>query len=130
MEACLNDVDQIHIYNVRPAEIHPENSLAFLDTSLIKKKQHLFNIGPSFLRDDKTEHERATTLVHEMTHDSANTVDVAYGDRPCKSLAQREPNRAINNADNYALCAQGASAREEEKREEHKRSRGSDSAEF
>ena len=41
------------------------------------------------------------TVLHELTHAVAYTDDITYGQSNCAALARREPNRAIQNADNY-----------------------------
>jgi hypothetical protein len=53
----------------------------------------------------------ATTILHECTHILLDTDDeeiggvVAYGRDLCGKLAERDPKRAINNADSLALFA-------------------------
>jgi len=46
---------------------------------------------------------RAGTLIHEMSHFNvtAGTDDVVYGTAGAKSLAQSNPDQALNNADNH-----------------------------
>ncbi|MET0858177.1 MAG: M35 family metallo-endopeptidase [Telluria sp.] len=54
---------------------------------------------------------RASTLafivLHEVTHAAAGTEDneVGYGRAACAELARKNPNGAVNNAQNYALWA-------------------------
>lgn len=53
---------------------------------------------------------RAGTMVHEHSHASANTDDLAYGqDGPdgCKQLAISNPAKAIKNADSHEYYAKG-----------------------
>lgn len=41
------------------------------------------------------------TILHEYTHKSINTEDYVYGTQNCHNLARTNPDKAINNADNY-----------------------------
>lgn len=50
---------------------------------------------------------RAGTLVHEHSHASAYTDDIAYGQDGCKQLARSNPAKAINNADSHEYYAKG-----------------------
>lgn len=44
-------------------------------------------------------------ILHEMTHNYANTLDWTYEKDPCLNLAATSPDDAIRNADNYSLFA-------------------------
>jgi hypothetical protein len=44
---------------------------------------------------------QAGTIVHEHSHASAYTEDIAYNLTSCKSLAMKSPHKAIRNADSY-----------------------------
>lgn len=46
------------------------------------------------------------TVVHEMTHILKDTEDYEYGRTACRNLAQTNPNKAVNNADNYAYFSE------------------------
>ena len=50
---------------------------------------------------------RAGTLVHERSHASAYTDDLAYGEQECKALAKTAPVKAVNNADSHEFYAKG-----------------------
>ncbi|PWT97041.1 MAG: hypothetical protein C5B52_14560 [Bacteroidetes bacterium] len=50
---------------------------------------------------------RAGTLVHEHSHASAFTDDLAYGQTACKQLAKKTPAKAINNADSHEYYSKG-----------------------
>jgi len=50
---------------------------------------------------------RAGTIVHERSHASAFTDDIAYGQDGCKQLAISAPAQAINNADSHEYFAKG-----------------------
>lgn len=41
------------------------------------------------------------TVLHEFTHAVARTDDITYGQSNCAALARSQPDRAIQNADNY-----------------------------
>jgi peptidyl-Lys metalloendopeptidase len=45
-------------------------------------------------------------LIHEISHEVADTDDWAYGQTACKILARTDPAKAIDNADNYEYCAE------------------------
>jgi peptidyl-Lys metalloendopeptidase len=51
---------------------------------------------------------KAGTLVHEMSHFSvvAGTNDNAYGQTACKKLAQKNPRKAVDNADSHEYFAE------------------------
>lgn len=51
---------------------------------------------------------KAGTLVHEMSHFSvvAGTKDNAYGQTACKKLAQKNPRKAVANADSHEYFAE------------------------
>lgn len=51
---------------------------------------------------------KAGTMVHEASHAVARTDDHEYGEDDCKKLARNDPDRAINNADNYEYFAEHA----------------------
>jgi hypothetical protein len=48
------------------------------------------------------------TLIHETSHFTivAGTDDHAYGQSSCQSLAQNDPARAVDNADNHEYIAE------------------------
>lgn len=50
----------------------------------------------------------AGTLVHEMSHFTvvAGTADNAYGTAACQKLANKNPNKAVNNADSHEYFAE------------------------
>ena len=52
-----------------------------------------------------SDYSMASTLVHETSHFNAvaGTDDIAYGPAACKRLAQSNPAKAANNADNYGF---------------------------
>jgi len=52
---------------------------------------------------DMGSNSKAGTLAHEMSHFTviAGTEDYAYGEKDCHALALADPERALNNADNY-----------------------------
>ena len=103
---------QPHVYNFLPDSLCRDNWLAHVDSVLLGKKQHIINICPSnFFKSSVSVTERAVTLVHEMTHDSAATQDQrvkgkeCYGEENCKRLAKTTPGLAIWSAESYALFA-------------------------
>lgn len=51
---------------------------------------------------------KAGTLVHEMSHFNvtASTNDNAYGQTACKKLAQKQPRKAVDNADSHEYYAE------------------------
>ena len=117
IKECAKEVNKVYMYHVRPNEVFPKDSIAFVDNALSGDKQHLINVGLDFF-DAKTtsDAEKAHTILHEMTHDTANTFD--YADRDCKSkkLAKTKPAEAIKNADNYAYFCRDAYKTQEIKR--------------
>ena len=103
---------QPHVYNFLPDSLCKDNWLAHVDTVLLGKKQHIINICPSnFFKSSVSASERAITLAHEMTHDTAATQDQrvkgkeCYGAENCKELAKNNPGLAIWSAESYALFA-------------------------
>ncbi len=50
---------------------------------------------------------KAGTVVHEHSHSDANTDDVTYGQPNARALATNNPDRAVQNADNYEFFAGG-----------------------
>lgn len=50
---------------------------------------------------------KAGVVLHEHTHASADTEDHEYGQADCKVLAQNDPAKAIDNADNFEYHAGG-----------------------
>lgn len=48
-------------------------------------------------------YSQATTIIHELSHESADTDDIEYGTAACQTLATNDPASAIINADNYAF---------------------------
>jgi peptidyl-Lys metalloendopeptidase len=50
---------------------------------------------------------RAGTLVHEHSHASAFTDDVAYGEEDCLQLSRKNPEKAVRNADSHEFYAGG-----------------------
>lgn len=55
---------------------------------------------------------RAGTLVHEMSHFNivASTDDWAYGQSACRSLANQNPKKAVDNADSHEYFAENTPA--------------------
>jgi peptidyl-Lys metalloendopeptidase len=55
---------------------------------------------------------KAGTLVHEMSHFdvTAGTEDWAYGQSACKSLANSDPSKALDNADSHEYFAENTPA--------------------
>lgn len=55
---------------------------------------------------------KAGTLVHEMSHFNvvAGTNDNAYGQTACKKLAQKNPRKAVDNADSHEYFAENTPA--------------------
>jgi len=53
---------------------------------------------------------QAGTIVHELTHFNAlgnpGTIDIVYGENDCLNLAYYSPDKAIQNADNYAIFSE------------------------
>ncbi len=51
---------------------------------------------------------KAGTLIHEMSHFNvvASTNDNAYGQTACKKLAQKQPRKAVDNADSHEYYAE------------------------
>lgn len=50
---------------------------------------------------------KAGTIVHEHSHASAGTDDLAYGQGGCRQLAINAPDKAIRNADSHEYYAKG-----------------------
>ena len=50
---------------------------------------------------NKNAYTKEATIVHEWAHAFGRTTDHAYGARNCMNLAKTDPDKAINNADNY-----------------------------
>jgi peptidyl-Lys metalloendopeptidase len=50
---------------------------------------------------------KAGTVVHEHSHASAGTDDLAYGQGGCRQLAINDPDKAIRNADSHEYYAKG-----------------------
>jgi len=51
---------------------------------------------------------QASTIIHELTHKTSNTLDLCYGAWQCHDLAIFEPYKAVENADNYTCFAEQA----------------------
>ncbi len=100
-----------YVYNFFPEKLCGVKFLAHVDSTLAGKRQHVVNVCPLLFKSTTNEREQIITLIHEMTHDSAATLDkklngnVCYGEELCLELAKKEPDNATNNADNYALFA-------------------------
>jgi hypothetical protein len=47
------------------------------------------------------------TIVHERSHASTFTDDIAYGEDDCMALAKNFPAKTINNADSHEFFAKG-----------------------
>jgi len=62
----------------------------------------LFWSAPSTGTDSK-----AGTIVHEHSHASASTDDLAYGQAKCRQLAINDPDKAIRNADSHEYYSKG-----------------------
>ncbi len=105
-----NGINQPYVYNMLPKKLCGKDILAHVDSTLKGKEQHVVNVCPLFFTSSCS--DRLVTLIHEMTHDSAATDDekyngiVAYGEDNAKDLAADDPDKAINNAENYALFAE------------------------
>ena len=82
------DSSYAYVYPNRPYEIHLCNA---------------FWSAPATGTDSK-----AGTLVHEMSHFDvvANTNDYAYGQTACRKLANKQPRKAIANADSHEYFAE------------------------
>lgn len=66
------------------------------------KKYEIHLCDQFFLTDDETKFNSTMgTIIHELTHIVGNTEDHEYGEDDCVILAQNEPDKAIDNADNY-----------------------------
>ena len=85
-----------------------------LDTRMFDaaKKRQAIHVGSGIrivLADlffEQRDHDKAACcLIHELSHKTANTLDLAYGPGQCAALAENEPDRAINNADCYFYYA-------------------------
>ncbi|MCH8806100.1 MAG: hypothetical protein IH986_08430 [Planctomycetes bacterium] len=50
---------------------------------------------------------KAGTVLHEHSHASASTDDIAYGQSNCRQLAKTQPTSAVSNADNFEYYAGG-----------------------
>jgi peptidyl-Lys metalloendopeptidase len=50
---------------------------------------------------------KAGTVVHELTHAMAGTDDLGYGQQKARALAAKNPDNALQNADNYEYFAGG-----------------------
>ena len=99
-----NGASKPHVYNVVSDDMCLEKETA--NTPYFGKDLHFFYICPFFF--DTSLEGRTATIVHEMTHDSANTDDVGekcYKVDDCKKMAAKKPESAIKNAENYALFA-------------------------
>jgi peptidyl-Lys metalloendopeptidase len=46
------------------------------------------------------------TLIHEVSHEVAGTKDHTYGQTNCQNLAINDPDKAVENADNYEYFAE------------------------
>ena len=69
---------------------------------------HVHLCGAFFAAPATGTDSKAGTLVHETSHFTvvAGTNDYAYGQTACKSLANKNPNKAINNADSHEYFAE------------------------
>ena len=63
-----------YVYNLLPEKLCGKSFLAHVDSTLRGKNQHVINICPLFFKS--TMKDRMVTLIHEMTHDSAETYDM------------------------------------------------------
>ncbi|CCO37507.1 deuterolysin M35 metalloprotease [Rhizoctonia solani AG-1 IB] len=64
---------------------------------------------PAFWRaPDEGADSKAGTLIHEQTHFTVNggAEDIAYGREGCRGLATSDPDKAVQNADNYEYFAE------------------------
>ncbi len=73
----------------------------YMDTTTIWFCGEFWN-APATETDSK-----AGTVLHEHSHATASTDDIAYGQSSCKQLAKTTPASAIKNADSYAYFAGG-----------------------
>lgn len=82
------DSSYAYVYPTRPYEIHLCNA---------------FWSAPATGTDSK-----AGTLIHEMSHFGvvASTNDYAYGQTACRKLANKQPRKAIANADSHEYFAE------------------------
>lgn len=72
----------------------------------------LLGLCPAFFRASMTGFDsRWGILVHEVSHLVAGTRDHAYGRRASMALAQSDPARAAENADNYEYFVETLAAR-------------------
>jgi peptidyl-Lys metalloendopeptidase len=69
---------------------------------------HVHLCGAFFAAPATGTDSKAGTLVHETSHFTvvAGTNDYAYGQTACKKLANKTPNKAINNADSHEYFAE------------------------
>ncbi|XP_011407670.2 PREDICTED: uncharacterized protein LOC105314929 [Amphimedon queenslandica] len=71
--------------------------------SNIKDTVYLCNLYYNIQTSCSTSAEsKEGTLLHEWSHSFGDTEDYEYGRTDCKDLAQNNPDRAVNNADNFA----------------------------
>jgi peptidyl-Lys metalloendopeptidase len=65
-------------------------------------RQGLIMLCPPFFNaSNEGGDSRPGILVHEVSHLVAQTNDVAYGQQAARQLAEKDPERAIRNADNF-----------------------------
>jgi len=63
---------------------------------------------PTHASSIKLSYSQGGTLVHESSHFTANagTNDHEYGQSACQSLAQSDPDTAVDNADSHEYFAE------------------------
>jgi hypothetical protein len=70
--------------------------------SVENEKYEIHLCDQFFLTEDETKFNSTMgTIIHELTHIVGNTNDYEYGEDDCVILAQNDPEKAIENADNY-----------------------------
>ena len=81
-----------------------ENYYAAVDTS---DGRYKMNLGKDFWNAAETGRDsRGGAIVHEISHEEVDTDDHVYGEAGAKQLAQNDPEKAIDNADNWEYFAE------------------------
>jgi hypothetical protein len=94
--------------NFAPANPHKDGVFAYVypdDANHTVYLDSAFDNAPATGQDSK-----AGTLAHEMSHfnDVGATKDNQYGANGCKTLAQKDPDAAQNNADSFEYYTENA----------------------
>lgn len=73
----------------------------------------MISVCPDFFQSELRDHydSQMGTLVHEFSHMLANTEDHGYGPGEARRLAAQEPDKAIENADNYEYFVEAITGR-------------------